>query len=206
MRLFELTAAGFLVLKLLPIKFLLSKELSKGLLTLTLLRMDLEVLGDLRPWDSMTGPVPLSWRKPDLIVLPEVIRLGSFEVFDLGTDLIDRGAAETLVLVLPIFVGRLTLGAAELFCTCWLFRLPPLDLALLLRAFFPKTGLVNSINTTANVTKAILTLSLYFGLNMIRLLSLATFLGRQPNEWLSTLPTRYKPQHLTEFYICFAQS
>lgn len=119
MRLFELITTDLLIRELLPVNFLPPKELPENVLTLKLLRGDLvtlKVILGLRIVRRLE-PVLRVRRKLDLTVLLEVIRPDGLEVLGLARCLVDRGAAVTLVRVLLIFEGRLTLGAGELFLT-----------------------------------------------------------------------------------------
>jgi len=123
MRLFELTAAGFLVPELFLVNFLPPRGLPECLLALKFFWMDLEALKVVFGlWIvRWLRPVPLLWGMLDVTVLFELIWLGGFDVPGLGRGLVDRRVAVALGGALPPFEGRRALGAAEAFLTCLLF-------------------------------------------------------------------------------------
>jgi len=123
-------------------------------------------------------------------------------VLTLVEGLLDRDRAVTLVRVLPALEGRWTFRAEEDLATCRLFWLLAPDLRLFLDAFFAKMGSTNSIRAKTSVTKAILTLSRYFSVDIILLLSQATIADRQVELSAFDLAVSNKTRHSTGFHIC----
>ena len=176
MRLSEPATTTILLIELLPLNRLLPEDLPEELPKpkLLLFRVGLEVLNVvLGLWIVRRLEAVLrTGREPDLKVVLKVIRLGDFAALGFVRGLMDLEGAETLVRTLLTFEARPALDPAELLVTRWVLRLPPPDLPLWLRPFFPKTGSVNSISKTTKLTKAILMLSRYFGIDIICLLIL----------------------------------
>ena len=192
MRLSEPATTTILLIELLLLDRLLPEELPKP--KLLPFRVGLEVLNVvLGLWIvRRLEPVLRAGREPDLKVLLVLIRLGDFAALGFVRGLMDLEGAETLLRPLLTFEARPALDPAELLVTCRVLRLPPPDLPLWLRPFFPKTGSVNSISKTTKLTKAILMLSRYFGIDIICLLILQVISVKSQKLASSLLATFFR--------------
>ena len=117
-----------------------------------------------------------------LVVLPELVprsemlreaallRPENLDVLVLVGGLMERNEVVGLLGLVLVIEGCRVLEAEEGLETCRLLVLPPLDLLLLLDFLAAKIGSINSIRAKNSVTKAILTFSWYFSVDIIRLL------------------------------------